>query len=85
MNKLWNGRLFIAYNYTAKTLTQNEIDTLALSCFTLTTELATRFLDDYILGNPYFKINYPELQIATFCGQQGRIPRTVRAILSGQF
>ena len=47
-------------NYTAKTLTQNEIDTLALSCFTLTTELATRFLDDYILGNPYFKINYPE-------------------------
>ena len=25
------------------------------------------------------------LQIATFCGQQGRIPRTVRAILSGQF
>ena len=25
------------------------------------------------------------LQIATFCGQQGRISRTVRAILSGQF
>lgn len=25
------------------------------------------------------------MQIATFCGQQGRIPRTVRAILSGQF
>ena len=25
------------------------------------------------------------VQIATFCGQQGRIPRTVRAILSGQF
>ena len=25
------------------------------------------------------------LQIATFCGQQGHIPRTVRAILSGQF
>ena len=24
------------------------------------------------------------LQIATFCGQQGRISRTVRAILSGQ-
>ena len=27
----------------------------------------------------------PALQIATFCGQQGRISRTVRAILSGQF
>ena len=25
------------------------------------------------------------MQIATFCGQQGRISRTVRAILSGQF
>ena len=25
------------------------------------------------------------VQIATFCGQQGRISRTVRAILSGQF
>lgn len=24
------------------------------------------------------------LQIATFCGQQGRISRTIRAILSGQ-
>ena len=32
------------------------------------------------------KITLEQLvQIATFCGQQGRIPRTVRAILSGQF
>lgn len=23
-------------------------------------ELATRFLDDYILGDPYFNISYPE-------------------------
>ncbi len=45
---------------TAKTLTQLEIDTLALSCFVLTAELAVRFLDDYIQGSPYFKINYPE-------------------------
>lgn len=45
---------------TGQMLTQNEIDTLALSCFVLTVELATRFLDDYILGSPYFKINYPE-------------------------
>ena len=45
---------------TAKTLTENEIKTLALSCFALATELATRFLDDYILASPYFKINYPE-------------------------
>ncbi len=45
---------------TASTLTEKEIETLGLSCFVLTTELATRFLDDYILGNPYFKIDYPE-------------------------
>ena len=46
--------------HTAKSLTRNEIDTLALSSFVLTCELATRFLDDYLLGDPYFKTNYPE-------------------------
>ena len=45
---------------TAQTLTPNEVDTLALSSFVLACELAGRFLDDYILGDPYFKINYPE-------------------------
>ena len=45
---------------TANILTQKEIETLALSCFALTVELAVRFLDDYIQGSPYFKINYPE-------------------------
>ena len=45
---------------TAGTLTPNEVDTMALSCFALTAELAVRFLDDYIQGDPYFKINYPE-------------------------
>ena len=46
--------------HTAKALTAAEIDTLALSCFAITVELATRFLDDYILGDPYFHIGYPE-------------------------
>lgn len=45
---------------TASTLTKNEVDTLGVSCFALAVELATRFLDDYILGSPYFKIDYPE-------------------------
>ena len=45
---------------TANALTQLELDTLALSAFVLTVELAVRFLDDYIQGSPYFKINYPE-------------------------
>ena len=45
---------------TAKVLTQNEIDTLALSAFVLAYEQAVRFVNDYILGDPYYKINYPE-------------------------
>ena len=42
--------------YTAKTLTENEISTLGLSCFVLACELATRFLDDYINGDKYFNV-----------------------------
>ena len=45
---------------TAHTLTENEIDTLALSCFVLTVELSTRFLADYIDGDLYFKVNSPD-------------------------
>lgn len=45
---------------TAAILTDNEIRTLATSCFALTVELAVRFLEDYILGSPYFRIDYPE-------------------------
>lgn len=41
-------------------LTKKEIETLPLSVFALTIELAVRFLDDYIQGSLYFKINYPE-------------------------
>ena len=41
---------------TAATLTENEIDTLALSCFSLACELSTRFLADYIMGDKYFNI-----------------------------
>lgn len=45
---------------TAKTMTQTEVDTLALSCFVLTVELATRFLADYLDGDLYFKILSPD-------------------------
>ena len=45
---------------TADTLTAEEIDTLALSCLVLTVELSTRFLADYILGDPYFKTKSPD-------------------------
>lgn len=41
---------------TAKTLTECEADTLALSSFALACELATRFLADYLNGDKYFKV-----------------------------
>ena len=40
-------------------LTKEEIDSLVLATFSITIELAARFLDDYILGDVYFKVNYP--------------------------
>ena len=45
---------------TAKSLTETEIETLGQSCFAITCELATRFLADYLDGDKYFKIKYPE-------------------------
>ena len=45
---------------TASKLTDNEIGSLADSCFALTCELAVRFLNDYINGDKYFNIRYPE-------------------------
>ena len=46
--------------HTAKALTEAEVDTLALSTFVLTCELATRFLDDYIKGDKYFNVKKPK-------------------------
>lgn len=40
-------------------LTENEVNTLVLGALTMTVELATRFLDDYITGDNYFKTRYP--------------------------
>ncbi len=45
---------------TAKTMTEKELETLALSSFVLTAELATRFLADYLDGDLYFKTNAPD-------------------------
>ena len=41
-------------------LTPAEIDTLAFGAKLLTYEQAVRFLDDYIDGDNYYKIEYPE-------------------------
>lgn len=42
----------------ASALTPTEVKTLALGAFTMTIELAVRFLDDYITGDQYFKTLY---------------------------
>ena len=44
---------------TAHTMTETELDTLAISSFVLTAELASRFLDDYLKGDLYFKTRSP--------------------------
>ncbi len=42
----------------AYSLTPIEVKTMALGAFTMTVELAARFLDDYITGDQYFKTLY---------------------------
>ena len=42
-----------------ETLTDLERETMNLGVFTMTVELAVRFLTDYILGDKYFKTKYP--------------------------
>lgn len=49
---------------TARMLTDTEIRTLAPSCFAITCELAARFLDDYLVGDRYFRIRFPEQNLA---------------------
>ncbi len=48
---------------TSNALTKNEIDTMALGAVTITIELASRFLKDYLDGDKYFKILYPNHNI----------------------
>lgn len=43
---------------TRHSLTARELDCMALGAITITAELASRFLDDYLLGDKYFKVNY---------------------------
>ena len=45
---------------TALSMTDKEVETLAMSCFALTAELCVRFLDDYIRGDKYFNIKFPD-------------------------
>ncbi len=44
----------------AHTITEDEIKNLPLGVLVITCELAMRFLTDYINGDEYFKVKYPE-------------------------
>lgn len=44
----------------ARSLTDRELEMLPISSMVMTTELATRFLKDYLDGDLYFKIDHPE-------------------------
>ena len=57
--------LFRAYtegylSQTADILTEKEIESLATGAAVITLELASRFLGDYLTGDRYFRIDYPE-------------------------
>ena len=41
-------------------LTEEEVKALPLGAFTMTLEVGLRFLADYLNGDPYFSIDYPE-------------------------
>lgn len=45
---------------TAKAFTVKEIETFGASCFSMTVEVAVRFLTDYLQGDAYFHCAYPE-------------------------
>ncbi len=47
---------FIGMTKTA--LTKAEIDSMSIGTLAITLELASRFLDDYLTGDRYFKVNY---------------------------
>ena len=44
----------------ATSLTEREIQVLPLGAYVMTLEVATRFLKDYLEGDHYFKVAYPE-------------------------
>lgn len=44
----------------ATSLTEKEIQVLPLGAYVMTLEVATRFLKDYLEGDHYFKVAYPE-------------------------
>ena len=80
---LAEGYLDATHNF----LTREEIDNLAFSGWLITCEIAIRFLTDYLDGDLYFRINYPDHnlvrarnQIALAKSIQTNLPRMQRHI-----
>jgi Ser/Thr protein kinase RdoA (MazF antagonist) len=48
------------YLEAAPSLTETEVKMLPVGAYVMTLELATRFLKDYLEGDLYFKIDYPD-------------------------
>ena len=48
----------------ATNLTDAELKALPMGAYTMTLECATRFLKDYLDGDVYFKVDYPEHNLA---------------------
>ena len=77
---------------TREALTMEEINHLVLGTFSVTAELSARFLDDYITGDSYFKIDYPtqnlergrrQLQLAKDIGEKSEeLQNIILTILS---
>ncbi len=72
-----NLELFNAYaegflSEAAEALTQNEVDNLAISAMIMTLECGVRFLTDYLNGDVYFGIKYPEHNLVR-CRNQFRL------------
>ncbi len=73
-------------------LTADEIDSLVQAAFSATIELASRYLDDYLNGDTYFKCNYPahnlvrarcQLQLAKdIMRKKDELQRIVRDIIA---
>lgn len=74
---------------TAKVLTRREIETLGISSFAMTCELAARFLTDYLCGDVYFKVKRERhnlirtrAQVALAKDMQRRLPEMTDACIA---
>ncbi|OUU28117.1 MAG: hypothetical protein CBC04_01930 [Verrucomicrobia bacterium TMED44] len=70
------------YQATCEFLSDLEIRRLAKAPMVITYELGVRFLTDYLLGDAYFKINYPEhnlnrakVQFSLLSSMEGHVDR----------